>query len=138
MIREARPRDAAAIAALIAELGYDVDQADVARRVSRLRKIGEPPLVAEADGLVGCVGWHVTEVLHRPQPLGRITLLVVTERVRRQGVGRLLVEAAEGRLAGRGCGFVEVTSNVKRAQAHRFYERLGFERTSYRFISPPL
>ena len=28
---------------------------------------------------------------------------------------------------------VEVTSNARRERAHRFYERLGYERTSHRF-----
>ena len=40
---------------------------------------------------------------------------------------------AEKRLAAKGCGLVEVTSNRKRLRAHAFYERLGYERTSYRF-----
>jgi GNAT superfamily N-acetyltransferase len=135
-IREARPRDAGAIAALLAELGYEAAEKDVTSRLARLRKSGEPLLVAESDRLVGCIGWHVTQVVHRPKPVGRITLLVVAESGRGQGAGRLLVEAAEERLAARGCGFVEVTSNLKRSAAHRFYNHLGFDRTSYRFMKP--
>jgi GNAT superfamily N-acetyltransferase len=29
----------------------------------------------------------------------------------------------------RGCGVVQLTSNKKRSDAHRFYSRLGFEAT---------
>jgi len=58
---------------------------------------------------------------------------VVDVPVRGRGVGRALVSAAEEVLAGEGCGLLEITSNVRRADAHAFYERLGYERTSFRF-----
>jgi hypothetical protein len=43
-----------------------------------------------------------------------------------------MLRAAEEALAGQGCYMVEVTSQVRRIDAHRFYERLGYERTSVR------
>ena len=135
-IREAAPRDAEAIAALIVEVGYEVNAAAVRRRLAAARKAGEPPLVADSDGVVGCLTWHVMEVLHRPAPVGRITFLAVAEKGRGSGIGSALVAAAEALLAERGCGTVEVTSNVKRMRAHRFYEDRDYERTSYRFAKP--
>jgi PhnO protein len=60
-------------------------------------------------------------------------MLVVAEGLRGGGIGTALVEAAAERLKAAGCGLLEVTSNIKRSRAHGFYERLGFERTSYRF-----
>ena len=134
VIREARPKDAAAIAGLIAELGYEAAEADVRRRLKRMRKDGEPPLVAELEGVVGCLTWHVTPVLHRPRAVGRITLLAVAEASRGHGIGARLLAAAEARLRDLGCGLVEVTSNMKRMRAHGFYGREGYERTSYRFV----
>jgi N-acetylglutamate synthase-like GNAT family acetyltransferase len=132
-IREARPKDAEAIAALVSTLGYDMAVADIRRRLVKLRKKDESALVADRGGVVGCLSWHVTPVLHRPRPVGRITMMVVAENVRGEGVGAALVEAAEARLRKRGCGLIEVTSNMKRMRAHDFYEGVGFERTAYRF-----
>lgn len=133
VIRDARPKDSAAIAGLVTALGYETGEADVRKRLAALKKAGEPALVAERDALLGCLTLHITPVLHRPRPVGRITLLVVAEKSRGQGIGAALVAEAEKRLTAKGAGMVEVTSNVKRLRAHAFYERLGYERTSYRF-----
>jgi ribosomal protein S18 acetylase RimI-like enzyme len=136
-IREAKPGDADAIAALLDALGYDMRAADVRKRMTGLRRSGEPVLVADrGKQVVGCVSWHVTPVIHRPRPVGRITMLVVDEAARGQGIGTALVEAVEARLRKAGCGLVEVTSNMKRMRAHAFYDGLGYERTSYRFFKP--
>ena len=134
IIREAKPGDADAIAALIEELGFEASVADVANRLRALAKGGEPVLVAERRGMIGCVTWHVTPVIHRPTPVGRVTMLVVTGKARREGVGEALVAEAEARTAARGCGLIEVTSNIELGGAHEFYRRIGFERTSYRFV----
>jgi len=132
-IREAGPKDAGAIAALIVALGYDVTPAEVKRRLAALNKAGHPTLVAERDGIAGVLTTSVTQVLHRPRPVGRISMLAVAETARGQGIGGALVAEAERRLGAKGCGLVEVTSNTRRLRAHAFYEKQGYERTSYRF-----
>jgi ribosomal protein S18 acetylase RimI-like enzyme len=133
-IREAAPRDAEALAGLLGELGFPTPAKDIRARLAALSQAGEPPLVADEDGPVGCLTWHVTPVLHRPTAVGRVTMLVVAERARGRGVGRALLEAAEERLAVAGCALVEVTSNIELGGAHEFYKRRGYRRTSYRFV----
>ena len=130
-VRPMRPADAAAIAGLLAGTRFASGEKEIAARLAGLRK--EPPLVAEQGEVVGLLTWHVMPVLHRPAPVGRISMLEVAEGERRRGVGRALVEAACERLRAKGCGLVEVTSNAGLSAAHAFYRKLGFERTSYRF-----
>jgi ribosomal protein S18 acetylase RimI-like enzyme len=72
-------------------------------------------------------------VLHRPAPVGRISMMVVDEAHRGRGIGAQMVGEAERLLAEKGCGLVEVTSNNRRADAHRFWESNGYEKTSSRF-----
>jgi GNAT superfamily N-acetyltransferase len=72
--------------------------------------------------------------VHRPAPVGRVSVMVVDEAYRGRGIGAQLLAEAEKRLTERGCEIVEVTSNVRRERAHHFYEQLGYERTSYRFM----
>ena len=136
-IRDACPADAPALAALLAELGYPVAPEVVAARLAALTAAGDRALVAtEEAALLGLVTAHVTPVLHRPTPVGRVTALVVAARARGRGVGRALVTAVERLLAEQGCALVEVTSNRRRTDAHAFYERLGYTATSLRFGKP--
>jgi GNAT superfamily N-acetyltransferase len=72
--------------------------------------------------------------IHRPAPLGRITAMVVAKEAQGEGLGRMLVQAAENWMRKKGCQLVEVTSNDRRAEAHAFYRHMGFERTSIRFF----
>lgn len=132
-VRPARAADAEAIAGLIAGLGFAVTGKEIAGRLGALKK---ETLVAVRGEVIGVLTWHVTPVLHRPNPVGRITMMAVAEAERRRGVGRALVDAAFAQLRAKGCGLVEVTSNVDLSGAHLFYRELGFERTSYRFAKP--
>ncbi len=135
-LRVATPGDAPEIARLLAMLGYPTEAASIATRWAKWRASGSAAIVAggQSAGLLGVVTVHTTIVLHRPRPIGRITALVVDERARGHGIGRALVAAAEGAALREGCGILEVTSNMRRAEAHAFYEKLGFDRSSYRFV----
>ena len=133
VLRDARPRDAETLASLIVALGYEAGVADVRKRLAALAKAGQHVLVAERGAVVGLLTTSTMQVLHRPRPVGRISMMVVAESERGNGIGAALVAEAEARLKAAGCGLVEVTSNAKRLRAHAFYERLGYERTSYRF-----
>lgn len=133
IVREAELEDAPAVAQLIKELGFEVAAAEVAERLAMLHTVGLPSLIAESDQVAGCLTWHVMDVLHRPRPVGRISMLIVSSAQRNCGIGGALVREAEARMAARGCGLAEVTSNLNLGLAHSFYEHLGYARTSYRF-----
>lgn len=50
------------------------------------------------------------------------------------GVGATLLAAAEAWAAARGHDTLRVRSNVIRVDAHRFYERLGYERVKQSLV----
>lgn len=133
LIRAARASDAAALSRLIAQLDYQADEREVGERLAAMEAEGRVVLLAEQDGeVIGCLSTSVMRVLHRPAPVGRISMMVVDEGHRGRGIGAALVRAAEAALAGQGCYMVEVTSHMRRTQAHRFYEKLGYAKTSVR------
>ena len=135
-LRTATPGDAPEIALLLAVLGYPIEPSSIAARWAKWRANGSSAIVAggQSAGLLGVVTVYTSIVLHRPKPIGRITALVVDEKARGHGVGRARVGAAEAFALREGCGMLEVTSNMRRTEAHAFYERLGFDRSSYRFV----
>jgi GNAT superfamily N-acetyltransferase len=134
-IREAKPKDAEELVALIKLLDHKVDAKGVRKRINALTKEKLAPLIATLDKtVVGLVGIHRMMTIHRDQPVGRITILAVAEKARKQGIARMLVESAEQQLKKLGCGLVEVTSNDRLAPAHAFYRHMGYERTSIRFF----
>jgi GNAT superfamily N-acetyltransferase len=135
-MRPALPADAPAIAALLTQLGYPTTPDEARDRLAALAARGgfDRVIVAEAEGrVVAVMTLHLTPELHRARPLGRVTALVVDESVRGRGVGAQMMAEAERIFRAEGAGLLELTSNMRRVDAHRFYERLGYQRTSFRF-----
>ena len=119
-IRPAVATDASELARLVTALGHPTTVSELVDRWGPWTTAGNTALVAVMpDGaLAGVATLHQTVVLHRPEPVGRITALVVDASVRGQGIGRSLVAAAESLLANAGCGLLEITSNVRLTEAH--------------------
>ena len=53
--------------------------------------------------------------------------------MRGQGIGGQMIEFCIAEAKGRGLARVQLISNAKRKDAHRFYERLGFEQSHLGF-----
>jgi GNAT superfamily N-acetyltransferase len=135
-IRTARPDDATAIAELLGELGYPTDAKRFKRRLERIEQDPSSRLfVATVDDRVaGLAGFHLLPLVEHDEPSCQLTALVVAERYRRTGIGTELVRVIEGEARSRGGKRVLVNSASHRADAHAFYERLGFEATGLRFV----
>lgn len=127
-IRNARHGDANALVELSAQLGYELTSRQVTSDLKRiLRDKSAELLVAEMPGR-GVVGW--IQIFEQTALAGghriEIAGLVVGESSRGAGVGRALMSFAEARARKLGCSCVYLRTNVKRAAAHIFYERLGY------------
>jgi GNAT superfamily N-acetyltransferase len=127
-IRIAQPDDAAGVANLVVQLGYDIT-IDAARRrlVQIMDRVDHAAFVATNDNrIVGFIHAAVTESLEH-EPRGEIRTLSVDEDHRSTGIGERLLEVIEGWAKQRRLQKIRVRSNVKRERARRFYERHGYE-----------
>ncbi|GLW94562.1 GNAT family acetyltransferase [Actinokineospora globicatena] len=134
LIRPARAEDVPAIVAMLADdpLGaarespgdprYDEAFAEIAADERQVL------VVAEADGgVVGTLQLTFTPGLSR---VGATRATIEGVRVhsahRGSGLGQALIEWAVEEARERGAILVQLTTDVSRKDAHRFYERLGF------------
>jgi ribosomal protein S18 acetylase RimI-like enzyme len=134
-IRDARLNDAVDLAELACELGYKTTDVEMATRLKTVLKDARyKTLVAEIGGkLCGMIGTvSHSSYLHNDFS-GRIIALVVSSKMRRCGVGRKLVAASEKDFLRRKITRVTLTTRFEREEAHRFYEKLGYVRTGFRF-----
>jgi GNAT superfamily N-acetyltransferase len=127
-IRIAVFTDAPRLAELSGVLGYPVPGSILAERLATLAaRSDDTVLVAElcTGEIIGWVHGSEQELLQtgrRCEILG----LVVDAAHRGKGVGRELVRAVERWARGRGLEQIAVRSATQRAEAHPFYERLGY------------
>lgn len=128
-IRPATAADAGPLARLAGQLGYSTSQDDVTRRLAGLSAApGHAVLLAILDDgtVAGWLHLHLHEGL-LDERMAEVGGLVVEAEYRNRGIGQRLMDAAEGWAREHGCRGLTVRSNVIRHDAHRFYERLGFE-----------
>jgi GNAT superfamily N-acetyltransferase len=139
-LRRARREDVPAIVGLLAE-----------DEIAGGRENAEPPLddgywsayeeisrddrsvliVAEVDGeVVGTLQVNfLRHLTNRGAERAQLEAVRVAARHRGGGLGRAMVEEAIDLARRRGCLLVQLTSDKRREDAHRFYEQLGFRAT---------
>jgi GNAT superfamily N-acetyltransferase len=91
--------------------------------------------LAEYNGrVVGTFALLIADTLgDRCAPEGIVEDVVVSKDARGGGIGRRMMEFAMDRCREAGCYKMVLSSNVRREDAHRFYESLGFEKHGYSF-----
>jgi len=144
-IRSATPDDAEVLVELLraGAIGpSDEDPGNLTPYRAALVDIDESPgtelLVAEQDGQVVGTCQLITfrQLQHRGGWCAEIESMHVAPELRGTGIGGLLLEAAVDAAVAAGCYRVQLTSNVARSDAHRFYQRHGFTGSHVGFKRP--
>lgn len=147
LLREAEEHDIGAIVALLAAdpLRAGDEQAGSEGREAYLRAFrairADPAhllvVVADDDRVVGTLQLTLLPGLARGGATRlQVEAVRVAEDVRSRGIGAEMIRwaAEEGRR--RGAALVQLTSDARRTDAHRFYGRLGFEQSHVGFKLP--
>ena len=138
--RRATPSDLPAIIALLADdpLGQSretVGDPPANEYLTAFKMIDRDPnqllvVMTDADEVVGTLQLTFIPGLARRGALrGQIEAVRVAASHRGQGLGEQLFRWAIEECLKRGCALVQLTTDRSRSDAHRFYDRLGFEPT---------
>ena len=135
-IRAAAISDAAALAGLMCELGYETTKSEMQARMERITmdQRYRTFVAVHDDEVCGMIGTLTSPSYEHNDPGGRIVALATFSSMRRRGLGRALIAAAEKDFAKRGIQRVALNTQLVREDAHKFYESLGYERNGWRFV----
>lgn len=140
IIRRAREADLTDLIAIFAadDKGGHGDTTDEAAYEDYLRAFhmidasgNEQLFVAELDGEIA----GTFQILFNRTLTGRGSLSMIIEAVqtksdmRGRGIGAQMIAYAIEEAKRRDCRLIQLTSNLARTDAHRFYERLGFSKS---------
>nr|WP_295927913.1 GNAT family N-acetyltransferase [uncultured Dyadobacter sp.] len=91
--------------------------------------------LAEHDGHpVGMVSCHIQPLLHHAALVSEIQEMYVRPTYRSRQVGKAMMDHVTAFAKGEGAIQIEVTSRATREQAHRFYQREGFEKSHVKLV----
>lgn len=135
LVREAVAADTPRLVELLADgtIRAAEDPSDPAAYAGAVAEIASGPnsalLVAVVNGAVMgmCQLIWFRHLQERGGLCAELESVHVDASMRSRGIGGILVESAVSRAEALGCYRVQLTSHTSRAEAHRFYERHGFE-----------
>ena len=136
-IRDADAQDFSAILKLMKnELGYpDLIEDEAFKRLEYFKNSNDwATFVASIDDqIVGFIGIMKDMTYSIEGYYSQIMALAVSNNARRKGVGAALVKKAEEWSLSNGITDIGVNCNIRRLDAHKFYETLGYTRKSFSF-----
>lgn len=122
--------DLAEVVSLAKQLGYPVSIEDIRSRFGGISTNPDYSLFVAKTETNKVVGW--IQINKEPKSLlvsdyADVAALVVDDKHRGHGIGRLLLQEAEKWAKRNGVKLIRIRSNAKRTEAHRFYNREGYE-----------
>jgi GNAT superfamily N-acetyltransferase len=144
VVREAIAEDAETIAALMAEMddvpAAEADASAIRHVIAEMSAYPDHRVYLALDLAGTPVGTFSLMIFcspsHQGARQGMLDGVVVTRAQRGQGVGRAMLRHALTMAASAGCYKLALSSNLKRVDAHRFYEDIGFQQHGISFSIP--
>ena len=122
------------------ELGYDVNLDIVKKQIRKLTNDNKHNIIIGFENeqtrkIIGFVHAELYESLYMDTGLN-ILGLAVNSNFQRQWIGKKLMSAIEDYALKNNISYIRLNSNVRRIEAHKFYESIGYvcDKTQKRLI----
>lgn len=134
-VRSATIADSVQIARLVSVLGYPTSPAQMYKRLESILSNRDYATMVACDGdqVVGFVGTRIGPFYEGDGQCGQIMALAVAGDHQRQGIGRILMHAAESQVMEHEVSVLVVNSGNHRSNAHAFYQKNGYAWTGRRY-----
>lgn len=150
LLRDARAEDEAALLELTRRLALfeppswrtrqEIIEADHPILIGALRHPLPENSIIVAEGPAGTIAGFVFSTTKQDYftglPHAHIEVLTVAESAEGRGIGRALLEAAEGWARGRGYGHVTLNVFAVNSRARRVYEQSGYGEETVHYLKP--
>jgi GNAT superfamily N-acetyltransferase len=129
-IRRIAREDAAAISELSCQLGYPLSSEQTLQNIEAVmgNKDHDAFAAVYESNVIGWIGIAYSIQIEMP-PYCEIRGLVVDDKYRKSGIGKMLIEKARQWAKERGNDKLRLRCNVIRTETHLFYQHLGFKET---------
>lgn len=123
-------QDLPALSRLYEELmGMPTDEERMTEVFQSAKKLGSYHILGafhEGELTGSVMGIICLDLVGRCKPFMVIENVIVSDRIRRQGIGKKLMAEIERIAIEKDCAYMILVSGEKRKEAHVFYEKLGF------------
>ncbi len=123
-------KDIEDVTKLSEQLGYPNKVSDIKARYIEIKDLSDYSLYVARNSegkVLGFVQVHAEALSLLEGSRANLGALIVDQRARGKGVGAALIKKAEEWARERGLHMMRVRTNIKRIEAHQFYEKQGYE-----------
>lgn len=127
-IQKSEIKDAQRIAILGEQLGYSLTTQQVKQRLAKIQSNDAHIVYVATLGNEYVIGWahaYICDLIIMPTQ-AILLGLVVDEKYRHNRIGYSLMQQIEQWASLAGCEGILLRSNIKRQEAHLFYEKIGY------------
>lgn len=133
-IRKAHISDAGCISGLLGQLGYKTPPSTIETLVLAPDNDSAVYVGEQCGNVVAVVSVIYFCYFPSAEKFCRITSIVVDQEVRGAGIGSKLIDHVKSIASAKKCDVLEVTTSLQRAQTQVYYESIGFQKTSYKYV----
>jgi GNAT superfamily N-acetyltransferase len=137
VIRNSKLEDFADVILLFKQLwpGKELNETDLMTVFSRGMELdSDEYLSVELNGkVIGFCSFAIVNNFWQEGQIAYVYAMIIDDSFRGQGIGTELLKRVFDKAKLRGCKKIELDSGFPREKAHKFYEKIGFEKRAYLF-----